>query len=67
MVQTMGNTHLNIRDYTQIHATIHCGPNQQTNMMRNPLITTILTEYHMYKGLKFIGETGVAAVRKELK
>ena len=67
MVQTMGNTHLNLRDYSRIHANIHCGPNQHNTVMRNPLITTILTQYHVSKGLKFFGETGVAAVLKELK
>ena len=43
MVQTMGNTHLDLRDYKWIHATIHCGPNQHDNVMRNLLRTTILT------------------------
>ena len=27
MVQNMGNTHLDIRDYARLHITIHCGPN----------------------------------------
>ena len=63
----MGNTHLNLRDYTRIHATIHCGPIQHNNVMHNPLITTILTQYHVSKGLKVFGETRVAAVLKELK
>ena len=63
----MGNTHLNLREYAQIHATIHCGPSQHDNMMRNPLITKILTQYHMYKGLKVFGELGVTAFLKELK
>ena len=67
MVQNIGNTHLDLRDYPRIHATIHCGPNQHNNVMRNPLITTILTKYHVSKGLKFFGESGVASVLKELK
>ena len=36
-------------------------------MVRNPLITVILTQYHVSKGLKVFGKTGVAAVLKELK
>ena len=28
MVQTMGNTHIDLRDYAQLHTTIHCVPNQ---------------------------------------
>ena len=63
----LGNTHLNLRYYTRIHATMHCGPNQYDNVMRNPLITTILTQYHMSKGIKVFGEPGVAAVLKDLK
>ena len=63
----MGSTHLDLRDYARIHATIHCRPSQHNNVMRNPLITTILTQYHVSKGIKVFGETGVAAVLKELK
>ena len=67
MVKTMDNTHLNLRDYTRIHVTIHCGPNQHNNVKHNPLITTILTQYHVYKGLKVFGDPGVSSVPKELK
>ena len=67
MAQTMGNPHLNLRDYAPLHATIHCGPNQHENVICNPLITTILTQYHVSKGIKVFGEFGVAAVLKELK
>ena len=65
MVQTIGNTHLDLRYYARLHSTIHCRPNRQDNMMRNPLVKTILTQYHVSKGLKVFGETGVAAVLKE--
>ena len=34
--------------------------------MRNPLITTMLTQYHVSKGLKVFGEPGVATVLKEI-
>ena len=67
MVQTMGNTHLDLRDYARIHATIHCGTNQHGNVMLNPLITMILTQYHVSKGLKVFSDPGVAAVLKDLK
>ena len=67
MVKTMGNTNLDLRDYSRLHVTIHSGPNQHNNGMRNPLITTILTQYHVSKVLKVFGEPGVAAVLKELK
>ena len=65
MVQTMGNTHLDLRDYTILHATIHCGPNRQENVMHNPLVTAILTQYHVSKGLEVFVEPDVAATLKE--
>ena len=67
IVQTMGNTHLNLRDYARLHLTIHYGPNQHDNVMSNPMVTTILTQYHVSKGLTLFGEPRVAAVLKELK
>ena len=67
MLQTMGNTHLELREYARLHATIQCGLNQHDNVMRNPLITTIFTQYHVSKGLKVFGEPRVAAVLKEIK
>ena len=67
MVQNMGNTHLDLRIYARIHATIHYGLNQQYTVMCNPLITTIFTQYHVSKVLNVFGDTGVAAVLKEIK
>ena len=67
MVQTMGNTHLDLRYYTRLHAKIHCGPNQHHNVMRNPLVTTILTQYHVSKGLKVFGGPDVSVVLKDIK
>ena len=67
MVQTMGNTHLDLREYARLHGTIHCGPNKHDNMMRNPLITMILTQYHVSKRLKFFGDPREAVFLKELK
>ena len=67
MVQNMGNNHLDLRDYARLHSKSHCRPNLHDNVMRNPPVTTILTQYHVSKGLKLFGEPGVAAVLKELK
>ena len=54
MVQTMGNTHLDLRYYVLLHAKIYCGPNRQHNVMLDPLVTTNLTQYHVSKGIKFL-------------
>ena len=35
--------------------------------MRNPLITTILTQYHIYKRLNVFGKPGGSAILKDLK
>ena len=43
------------------------GPIQHENVMRNQLITTILTQYHIFKRIKVFGDPGVSAVPKELK
>ena len=67
MVQTMGNNHLDLRDYARLHLTIHCKLNQNDNVMRNPMVTTIPTQYHVSKGLKVFCDPGVAAVLKEQK
>ena len=67
MVKTMENTHLDMRDHECLHVTIQYGPKLQHNMMRNPLVTTILAQYHLSKRLKVFGDTGVSAVLKELK
>ena len=63
----MGNTNLELRDYSRLHVTIYYGPNQHNNVMCNPLITMILTQYQVSKGLKVFGEPGVAAVLNDLK
>ena len=63
----MGNNHLDLRDFTCLSSTIHCGPKLQYNVIYNLLIKTILTQYHVPKGLKIFGDTGVAAILKELK
>ena len=62
----MGNTHLYLRDYVRLHATIHCEPKRQDNLMNDPLVTTILAQYHISKGIKVFGETVMEDILKEL-
>ena len=53
-----------------LHANVmvqNIGNNRHDNVMRNLLVTTILTQYHVSKGLKVFGDLGVAAILKELK
>ena len=60
------STDLDLKDYEWLHAKTHCQTGHQDNIIREPLVVTIITKYHVSKGLKFFGETGVAAVLKEL-
>ena len=60
----MGNTHRDLRDHARLGVNIHCGPNQYENVMRIPLAKTILTQYHVSKGLKVFGDPRVAVVLK---
>ena len=52
-----------------MYATIHCQPRtpDEYNIMTLNVVTTILTQYHVSKGLKVFGDEGVQAVLKELR
>ena len=67
MVHTMGNIHLDLRDYARLHTKIYFEPNQHKNVMHNPLLTTINTQHHVSKGLKVFGDPVIASVLKEIK
>ena len=59
-----------LKDYAHIYAAIHCGlgtPNELNVMTSNNVITTILTQYHVSKGIKVFGNSRIEAVMKELK
>ena len=58
---------LELKDSTQPHATIHFQTGHQDKIMHEPLVITILTQYHVSKGLMGFGDHGVAAVLKDLK
>ena len=59
---------MGLREYAQIYATLHChyGICDEANFITNDIITTILTQYHISKGLKVFGKAGADAVLKEL-
>ena len=58
-----------LTDYARIYATLHCqlGMNDTNNIMNNDVITTILTQYHVSKGVKVFGQDGIDAVLIELQ
>ena len=64
----MSHEKLDLKDYATIYAKVHCNfgiPNKYNIMMDNT-VTTILTQYHVSKGLKIFGQKGVDVVLKEL-
>ena len=63
------NTTVNhLKVYTHICATIHkTGVPDIENPMTSDLVTTVLTQYHVSKGLKFFGKKGKDAVLRKLK
>ena len=61
---------LSLTDYAHIYASIHCGlgtPDEHNIMTSDEVVTTILTQFHVSKGLKVFGQEGANAVLKELK
>ena len=63
LVHKLG-TNLYLKDYTRLHATIHCQTGHQDNIVSDPLVMMILIQHYVSKTLKIFGEPGVAAVLK---
>ena len=68
-LHTMGYEQLDLKQYACIYAKIHChfGIEDASNIMLDDTVTTILTQYHISKGIHFFGDKGVKAVLKELR
>jgi hypothetical protein len=66
---TMTGKLMDLKEYAKMYAKIHCslGVDDNTNFMTNKIVTTILTQHHVSKGLKVFGEKGVDAVLVEMK
>ena len=59
---------LSLKDYANIYSEIHhSGIADQDNYLTDNMVSTILTQYHVSKGLKIYGEKGVDTVLKELR
>ena len=46
---------LGLKEYAELYAKIHCQYNLEDNTMKDPLIVTVLTHYHILKGTKLFG------------
>eukprot|EP00957_Ditylum_brightwellii_P001556 121820-Ditylum_brightwellii.AAC.1 len=67
MVEDLGKKELGLTDYARLHAVLHCQYGLSENILTNPMVATLLTQYHVSKGLKVFGQKGADAVLKELK
>ena len=62
-------TDMGLTDYSRLYATLHCqvGLSGNSNPLRNDIVTTALTQYHVSKGIKKFGQEGIDAVLVELR
>ena len=60
---------MDLKNYANMYAQINCslGPRDYENLTKNEVVTTILTQHHVSKGLKVFGEKGVDAVLAKMK
>ena len=60
---------LGLQDYANMYAAIHHtgASSDKTQFLKSKIVSTILSQYHVSKGLKIYGEKGVDAVLKELR
>ena len=63
------NHGLDLNTYARMYATINCqlGTPDEYTIMTSKLVTIILTQYHVLKGLKVFRDEGVQAFLKELR
>ena len=56
-------------EYARICARVHCttGGGFYEDIMRNPLTSTLFTQYSVIKGIKVFGESGITVVKEELQ
>ena len=69
-VENMDNNDLSLQEYAHIYTTIHCNFDGEDNlnpMTHKNIVSHILTQHHVSKGLKIFGDKGTEAVLVELK
>eukprot|EP00957_Ditylum_brightwellii_P140510 10705170-Ditylum_brightwellii.AAC.1 len=64
----MSQVDVNFDAHNTSKASLHCQNNKGKQMIENnPVTHTIMTQYHVFKGLKVFGEEGTNTVLSELK
>ena len=62
MLHKLATHNLRLKEYVRIYATIHFQTGKKSNIMRDPMVVTILTQYHISKLLKAFRELVVTVV-----
>ena len=65
----METYNLDLNGYAHLYAKIHCqcGTKNTITIMDDLMVVTLLNQYHISKGIKMFGQTGVKYLRKEPK
>jgi hypothetical protein len=66
-LHAMFQKRLGLRDYARLHVTLHNKYGPMVDIMNNPIVHAVLSQYSVKRGLKLFGEDGTNAVLKELK
>ena len=68
-LHTLTSERMDLKEYATLYAKMHCtaGVPQHKNIMKSEIVTTILTQHHVSKGLRIFGEKGTNAVLTGLK
>ena len=63
------STEMSLNEYAHLYATLHCSLciSNNTNLLRTELVTTVITKYHVKKGIEIFIKDGVGTVLAELK
>ena len=67
-LNVMEHKTLSLQDYANVYVEIHnTGISTTENYLTPNVVSTVLSQYHISKGLKIFGGKGVGAVLKELR
>ena len=67
MAHALTRKNIWLKYYAQLYAKIHCQYKMQDNILKDPLIVKVLTQYRISKGIEVFGDPGVEAVIQEMK
>ena len=63
-VHAMSSKYLDLDDYAHLYKIIHCQYGLKIKITKDPMVGTVLTQYHVSKDIKLFGKPGIKAVMK---